>query len=83
MMAMRIVATTMIGYVACGVFLLWYIPFLTRNRSSAAWFPSRIIHFLFGDGLIAVSIALTIQVIVPAAFVAWASVATFKLFLPS
>lgn len=80
---MRLVATTMIGYVASGVFLLWYIPFLTRNRSSSAWFPSKVVHFLFGEGFAAQCIALTIQVIAPAAIVAWVSVATFKILFPA
>lgn len=80
---MRLVATTMIGYVSSGVFLLWYIPFITRNRSSAAWFPSKFVRFLFGDGMTATAIALIVQVIVPAALVWWVSVVIFQLLFPA
>jgi hypothetical protein len=76
---MNLVAITMTGYAATATFLFWYIPFITRNRTSWLWLPSRGVHFLFGTGMSATVVALVIQVIVPAAFVCWAAVATLKL----
>lgn len=80
---MELAATTLIGYAATATFLLWYIPFLTRNRTSWVWTPSRCVHFLFGAGYTATAFALVIQVIAPAALVCWGAVSVLHLLFAS
>lgn len=79
---MQIAATTIVGYVAAATFLFWYIPFISRNRDSWVWLPSRFISFLFGEGNIALFFALLAQVVVPAALVCWVAVSVLHILFP-
>lgn len=80
---MKLVATTLIGYVAAATFLFWYIPFITRNKKSWTWLPTHAVYFLFGDGYVAAAAALILQVVVPAALVGWCASSVLRLLFVS
>lgn len=79
---MNLAMTTIVGYVAMATFLFWYIPYITRNRQSLLWLPSRGVCFLFGDGMTASVIGLIVQVVVPGALVCWATVSILHTIFP-
>lgn len=77
---MELAAITAIGYGVTATFLFWYIPFITRNRRSWVWLPTRFVAFLLGgESTTAMVVGVFVQVVVPAAAICWITVLTFRI----